>query len=275
MSFVRSTLHNHCTFCDGASTPQEMAEAALKAGFTDIGFSSHTRPAFEPDFGVADEAAYVAAIHALRARYAGRLRVWCGMELDYYALPQRRAALDYCIGSLHFLHEPRDSRYFSVDGSARELAQGIDALYGGDGLAAARAYYRTLTRMARTLRPDVIGHFDIIVKMNQGNRFFDEQSPAYRDAALTALEEAAAGGAVFEINTRGVYRGHRDAPYPARFLLQRLRELRAPVMLAADCHDARQLLAGLDDAAALLADIGFREIVFWQDGRFRTAALPS
>ena len=37
---LSSSTHNHTTWCDGKNTPEEMAEAAWKLGFTDLGFSA-------------------------------------------------------------------------------------------------------------------------------------------------------------------------------------------------------------------------------------------
>ena len=270
---ICSTLHNHCMLCDGASTLQEMAAAAYAAGFSDLGISCHTWAPFDPGFGVRDEPAYRAAVAFLRESWRGRLRISCGMEQDFYAPAAQRDKLDYVIGSLHYLADVAQGRYFAVDSSAAQLAQAIEELFDGNGLAAAEAYYRELTRLARQQQPDIIGHFDLVVKHNRGNRFFDEESAAYRDAALTALEAVAATGAVFELNTRAVYRGHRAAPYPADFLLRRLWELGAPVMLSADCHLAAELTAGLTEAAARLRGLGFREVAVWHDGGFTSQRL--
>ena len=35
-------LHQHCTFCDGKDTPEEMIAYAIEKGFDSIGFSSHS-----------------------------------------------------------------------------------------------------------------------------------------------------------------------------------------------------------------------------------------
>ena len=50
---LSSSTHNHTTWCDGKNTPEEMAEAAWKLGFTDLGFSGHTYVDFA-DFGIRD-----------------------------------------------------------------------------------------------------------------------------------------------------------------------------------------------------------------------------
>ena len=43
MKPILADLHNHSNFCDGRDTPEQMAEAAFKMGFTDLGFSGVMR----------------------------------------------------------------------------------------------------------------------------------------------------------------------------------------------------------------------------------------
>lgn len=44
---LTSSTHNHTNLCDGRNTPDEMARAALEAGFTDFGFSGHSYAPFD------------------------------------------------------------------------------------------------------------------------------------------------------------------------------------------------------------------------------------
>ena len=52
---LTSSTHNHTNLCDGRNTPEEMARAALEAGFTDFGFSGHSYAPFERDYSVKSE----------------------------------------------------------------------------------------------------------------------------------------------------------------------------------------------------------------------------
>ena len=49
---LTSSTHNHTNLCDGRNTPDEMARAALEAGFTDFGFSGHSYAPFDLDYSV-------------------------------------------------------------------------------------------------------------------------------------------------------------------------------------------------------------------------------
>ena len=62
---------------------------------------------------------------------------------------------------------------------------------------------------------------------------------------------------LLEINTGGVARGYRTAPYPALFLLREWREMGGRVILTADAHRADAVVYGYDQAAALAVAVGF------------------
>lgn len=264
---LTSSTHNHCTLCDGRNTPREMAEAAIAAGFTDLGFSSHSRAPFDPEYSIRDEAEYIRTLRALQREYAGRLRIAVGMEQDLYAPVQNRAALDYIIGSVHYLRDASGT-YYAVDGDAKTLEECIQKMFGGDAAAMARAYYALVAENARRWRPEVIGHFDLIKKNDRANRLFREDDPAYRAAALEALEACADTGAVFELNTGGIFRGGGSEPYPARFLLRALCAHGARVTVNGDAHCTEALTFWFDEALALLRDVGFARIAVWENGAF-------
>ena len=84
------------------------------------------------------------------------------------------------------------------------------------------------------MKPPILGHIDLITKLNAGNRFFDESAPRYKQAALEALHTTDPQATVLEINTGGVARGYRDAPYPALFLLKEWRAMGGRVILTSD-----------------------------------------
>ncbi len=269
---LTSSTHNHTTLCDGKNTPEEMAEAALAAGFTDFGFSGHSHALFDPGFCIRSEKEYVRTLRALQKDYEGKLRVAVGLEQDYYAPVENRAALDYIIASVHCFRSDA-GRYYAIDGSARELEMCVNEMFGGDGLAMARAYYALVADHARQAHPEIIGHFDLVKKNNRDGRFFDEDCAEYRDAALAALEACAGTGAVFELNTGGVFRGYREEPYPTGFLLEALREMGARVTVNADAHCAAAICFHFEESLALLRKIGFRTVTVLENGRFVEKSL--
>ena len=251
------TLHCHTTFCDGADSPAAMAAAAFAAGCGAIGFSGHSPLPGQESWCMAPEqlADYRRAVTALKAEYAGRMEVYLGLEQDYDS-PGTGPDWDYKIGSVHCLRLP-DGTLLPLDESAATLAAGVARWYGGDWTALARAYYARVARVDAVTGGESVGHFDLITKFNEGGAQFDEDDPAYREAAFAALDELAARGRIFEINTGAVSRGYRTAPYPAPFLLRRLAGKGGRILLSSDSHSAATVLYGYREAARLARDCGF------------------
>ena len=269
---LASTLHNHCDMCDGRSSAEEMIEAAIEAGFSDFGMSCHSYAPFDIEYSIKDENAYLDTLHALKERYAGRIRIAIGSEQDLYAPVGRPEAYDYIIGSVHYLLD-KNGRYHAVDSNLDEMRDTLNDVYEGNALAAIADYYDNVARVAEEQHPDIIGHFDVIKKTNGGSSWFDEADPAYRKLALDALRRAAKSGAVFEVNTAPLFKKLDIDVYPSPFLLHELRKLGTDVMINTDAHCTEQLLYGIDEAAMLLRDIGFSSVMMWQNGKFTRQKL--
>lgn len=75
-------------------------------------------------------------------------------------------------------------------------------------------------------------------------------------------------GAVFEVNTGGMFRGYCGEPYPSRFLLEALRKSGARVTVNADAHCTEAVRFRFDETLALLRDIGFTAVTVLEDGMF-------
>lgn len=267
MSGGLSGSHNHTTFCDGGNTPREMIEAALALGFSDIGFSAHKDPVIP-----LDEEAYLAALRALQAAYAGRIRVAVGLEQDREAPTARRADYDYIIGSVHYL-PAADGALCAVDDQPARFAANLPRL-GGAG-AAVKAYYAAVADCAGRWRPQVIGHFDLICKNNAGGCLFDENASAYRRLALEALDACIDAGCIVELNTGGLFRGYRRRPYPALFLLRHLARRGGRVTINADAHETAALDYWFAPGRALLRRAGFDSLAVLRDGKFVDEPLES
>lgn len=117
-------------------------------------------------------------------------------------------------------------------------------------------YFAQVAAVA-ALRPTILGHLDLITKHNAEGRLFDESAPRYRAAALAALHAADPAATLLEINTGGVARGYRTAPYPALFLLQEWRHMGGRVILTSDAHSAGAIVFGYGQAAELARAAGF------------------
>ena len=271
---VHADFHVHTTFCDGADTPRAMVEAACQAHLDALGFSGHSFVAFDPAAGMGGERAalYRGEIGALRAEYSGRLPIFCGIEKDVYGEADT-SPYDYVIASGHYVPLPGGG-FSPVDVSPEIAEHAIRTHFGGDAYRYCAAYYEGLaTRILAEARVDIVGHFDLITKFNEGALLFDENDPRYRGAALDALACIAKKCPRFEINTGAISRGWRSAPYPAPFLLKELHALGCSIVLASDSHSAQTLCSGFPASASLAAACGFTEADVWTDSGFSTIPL--
>jgi histidinol-phosphatase (PHP family) len=253
-----SNFHTHTTYADGSNSAEEMVLAAIEKGFTEFGISEHSHTSIEwDDYNMTPESTprYFAEMRALKAKYAGQIDLFCGIEQDAYAdLPT--AGADYVIGSTHFIE--KHGEFLVVDyGSAGQL-ENVKKHFGGDFYSFAEAYFAAEANVAVITKCDIVGHFDLINKNNEGGRLFDTAHPRYRAAAVAALEEILKTCRLFELNTGAMYRVGRTEPYPQPWLLRELRARGGEVILSSDSHDTASLGFWFAEAEELLRECGFR-----------------
>ncbi len=250
---IREDFHVHTLFSDGKNTPEEMVEAALEKGMTAIGFSDHSYAPCDLDCCIAKERMeeYREAITRLKARYKGRIEVYCGIEQEYYSW-DLAPGFDYVIGSVHYVM--KDGRYVSVDHTPDRLREGAGALFGGDMMALCEAYYENVGDVARKWDAGIVGHFDLVTKFNEGDALFDTNDPRYVRAWQRAADRLLAAGKRFEINFGAMFRGYRSTPYPARPIRDYLAARGARFILSSDAHQREALCHGFDtfDARGLV-----------------------
>ena len=229
--------HVHTLFSDGKDTPEAVAEKAYQRGFAALGFSDHSHTEFDLSYCMPREryAEYRARIAALKVTYAGKMDIFCGVEQDGFSA-EPTDGFDYVIGSLHYMHI--GGAYIEVDGSAEILKAAAERYFGGDILSVAECYYETLAERVLPMQPDIIGHFDLISKFNEGNALFPESDERYRKAWQTAADALLGLGVPFEINTGAISRGYRTEPYPSAEICSYLAERGGEFLLSSDSHSA-------------------------------------
>ena len=266
-------LQVHTDLCDGSASPAAMAAAAMSAGCASLGFSGHSPLPFEGSWTMAagDIPRYRAEVLRLRAQYAGQMEIYLGLEQEFFS-PAPGEGWDYRIGSVHCVE--KDGTYLSVDDSPLPFQESVERYYGGDFLSFAADYYRLEAQVVARTGCEIAGHFDLITKFNEGGRFFDESGRRYRSAALEALDALLESDVIFEINTGAISRGFRTVPYPAPFLLRRIRERGGRVTITSDSHSPSTILFGYADAFALACACGFSEYWVLTASGFQPRPIP-
>ncbi|MBQ6401348.1 MAG: histidinol-phosphatase [Firmicutes bacterium] len=260
---ISCDYHMHTTWCDGSASAEDMVRAAIARGMTEIGFSGHSHTAFDESYCMspAETENYRQELLALRKKYDGQISIRIGLEMDYYS-DADPAGFDYLIGSVHYVRalagtcsarpDPagvlRDGNrvYVPVDETPQLQREAVERYFGRDWIAFAECYFDTVGGAAEKTGCDIIGHFDLITKFNEGGVLFDEEDPRYRAAWMKAADRALASGALFEINTGAMAKGYRSAPYPAAPIREYIRSRGGRFILSSDSHRTDSLCHAFD-----------------------------
>ena len=240
-----SDFHIHTRFSDGADRPETMIRAAIRRGMPAVGFSDHAHTAFDESgcMSLPGTEEYRRRIARLRERYAGRIEVYCGVEQDYYS-DTPIDGFDYVIGSVHYVE--KDGAFLPVDETPEHLLRAAREHFGGDLMSLCEAYYELVGNVADKTAADLIGHFDLIAKFNEGDRLFDSTAPRYRAAWQAAADRLLKTGLPFEINFGAISRGYRTEPYPSREIRDYLAARGARFVLSSDSHRKETLCFGFN-----------------------------
>lgn len=274
MSLLKSSdlinLHTHTLFSDGGFEPEKYVLEALRLGQSGVGFSDHG-PMAVPNRGhdrfscaMSDDnlSSYISEINRLKIKYDEKIKVFLGIEEDFFP-PADRALFDYTIGSVHYLSAPNSDELFAIDYIPDETEKLISAF--GGGLSGAKqmveSYYDRVAFVGANHNPDILGHLDLITKLNKNNRYFDMESDWYKEVVFNTLDELKSkSSSIIELNSGGITRRYKSVPYPARFILERIRELNLPVTISSDAHLPDHLDFYFDEMIELVREVGFKSI---------------
>lgn len=271
--YMLSSVHVHTKLCDGKNTMDELAVTAWRAGLKTLGFSGHSHTPCDLEYCMspARTAQYKGEAARLKKQYQGKMDILYGLEWDLYS-DDDPSKYDYWIGSTHYVQGPKTGKYYEIDWRESDLAACIRDDFDGDGLAVAEAYFANVAKVAEK-HPTILGHFDLIKKINRDGKFFDENYPRYKKAAADALAAAARNRCVLEVNTSAVHRGFRDEFFPSDAILKDWLALSGNVIITADAHSANALTAGYEQAAAGLKALGYDKVLVLGKDGFTPCAL--
>ena len=244
-------LHCHTVFCDGKNTPEEMVLSAIEKGLDTIGISGHSYTSFDSTYCMTLEGTkeYIRRINDLKAKYADKITVLCGMEKDYYS-DYPNDEFDYVIGSVHYVKV--GDRYVDVDESPEKTRFIISEGFNGDPLSYCEAFFESAGDVAKKTDCDIIGHFDLLTKFNEIDPIIDTSHERYISAWKKAADSLLKSGKIFEINTGAISRGYRTSPYPAGDIIDYLKSRGAKFILSGDAHRKEDLCFAFDKYEYLL-----------------------
>ena len=246
---ILSSCHTHTSYVDGKSSARAQVERALELGFVSLGFSEHAQEAYcglTPENNVR----YIDEITALKREYAGRIKLWLGIERDRISTDPN-TCYDYVLAANHYVNTR------AVDGKPDEL----EAYAGGAWDEVIARYFDEYAAYVDEIKPDIIAHFDLICKYNRTRHWFSESEGAFIRCGKAALERMIKSCDVLEVNTGGTARSNQPCPYPVMPLLKYWHDLGGRVIPGSDCHSCLQLDAWYDKLPAYLREAGYSHIL--------------
>lgn len=246
---------------------EDIVETYITQGFSWVGLTEHMTPNRD-EFALPEEAnagmtvedhyarftAYFAEARRLQQAYAPQIKLYVGFETECltgyvdWIIQLRRAFLpDYIVGSVHHVQDVLfDSSPESYQAVARQCG-GMDSLYC--------VYFDQQHELLTTLKPEVVGHFDVI-------RVFD---PEYAGRLLKPdvwrriqrnLDTVKELGLILDFNLRALSKGQPE-PYLSRPILRRAFEMGIAVVPGDDSHGVASVGANWDRGIQVLQKVGF------------------
>ena len=243
--------HTHTARCFHATgADADYAAAALRQGFTTIGFSDHSPWPFQgyvsgmrmPASALED---YVSSVLTVREQLKGRLDVLLGLECEYFPqyLPwlcamAEKHALQYVILGHHFCgNEPG-----GVYNGSLKTAEDV------------RHYQQDVCAAMKTGLFSYVAHPDLFMR---GYPVFDE---VCEKASRAIIETAMETGTPLEYNLLGLQHSRADGKtgYPHPQFWDLVADYKATAIIGVDAHtpDAYRDLATIEEAEAFLRKKG-------------------
>lgn len=254
----RYNFHTHTQFCDGRSTVEAMAKAAVAGGFAHIGFSPHS-PICIPspcNMSIEDVPVYKAEVERMRSIYSDSCHFYIGMEIDYLSPQQGPSAetykdfnLGYPIGSVHFIRS-QEGDFVDVDGRFDAFCQKMERHFHKDIRYVVNEFYRASNEMLALGGFDILGHFD---KIAQNASYFSpgiEDEKWYCDIVDDYVDHIVDAGIVVEINTKA--RVEHKRFFPNQRYWKRLFDANVPLLINSDAHYDDRLDASRKEAFDIL-----------------------
>ncbi len=253
--------------CHAENSLEEIIQAYIGRGFSAVGITEHM-PMPGDEFLYPDETKlgltardldhrfgrYFKELDRLQQVYKDKIRIYKGFEtevvtgsLDLAGQLIREYRPDYIVGSVHHVND-------ACFDYSRENYEAI-ARNCGSTKAMYLAYFDAQFEMIRTLRPFVVGHFDII-------RIFDDDygarlaQPEIQKKIQRNLELIRDLGLVLDYNLRPLARGEKT-PYLAPPILDLAKKMDIKVIPGDDSHNTAQAGAFVQEAVRTLDKLGF------------------
>ena len=257
--------HVHSEYSDDSTYPlEQVIRDAIGMGMDETGITDHVDYGIKKDWDAGEEIAYrgsqplanvdypryMAALRDMQSRYGDRIRIRVGLEfgIQTHTIPQFRALLtryplDFVILSIH---QVENQEFWTQEFQHGRTQREYNERYYEELLAVVQQYQGY----------SVLGHLDLITRYDkQGVYPFERVRPLVE----AILRRVIADGKGIEVNTSSHRYGLTDTT-PSVAILQLYRELGGTILtIGSDSHAPAHLGTHIEQARALLRDMGFRQ----------------
>lgn len=245
-----SDYHMHTTFSDGAAGVDEMAQAAIQKGLSRITITDHMPLPFDMRYAMEKERIdeYRRAVRAAQEKYAGRLDINMGIEIEY--IPQHRFWIhsilkmgwDVSIVSVHTLII--DNTPHMVNGSKTEFEKLMSAV-NYDIRTLYTLYFKILQAALKTGWFDIAGHLDVMKKHLGFQHSMNEQRLSYQALVEDTLDIIRDRNMKMEINLSGLDHPAKET-YPGTWIVKKAVNKGIGVVLSSDAHCPEDIARGFE-----------------------------
>ncbi|NHM30612.1 histidinol-phosphatase HisJ [Neobacillus terrae] len=263
---VKKDGHIHTPYCPHGTKDsfEEYIEKAISMGFEEISFTEHaplpygfidTVPEKDSAMDIKDLEGYFEDIEKLKERYSGKIRINCGLEVDFIEgfeeetkslLNYAGNGIDDAVLSVHFLKHGKDYQCLDYspalfESMIREHGS-IDLLY--------KNYFRTVLASVMAdigpFKPKRLGHITLIRKFHK--KF--PQSEQYRNEIFAILLAMKKHNCELDYNGAGTAKPLCREPYPPEWIVREALRLNIPLVYGSDAHQSKDLGQGLEEMIA-------------------------
>ncbi len=274
-----TNYHSHCNYCDGRADMESFVRFAISKKFTSYGFSSHAPLPFSTNWTMEWEYMpfYLAEFNRLKQKYASRIELYIGLEIDYLDEESNPSLtrfcelpLDYRIGSVHLLHDS-SGNVVDVDTSPVTFAQMVHKHFEGDLDRVVKLYYERQFQMLEQGGFDIVGHADKIHRNASLYRPGLLEESWYDDLVRNFFTEIAHRNYQMEVNTKTYL--ETGTFFPNKRYLGYLHALNIPLQVNSDAHYPERINNGRIEALQALSDAGYCEVMEMHDARWQPQSI--
>ena len=253
--------------CHAKDTLEEIIKAYIKKGFFWVGITEHMpfpsdellypeekEAGFDVQKTYRRFAGYMSECRELQKKYSSSIKIYVGFETEIFSGSEpfikkliQTFQPDYIVGSLHHVKDVcfNDSKQ-GYDDTVQAVG-GLEALYC--------EYFDQQYEMLKVLKPEVVGHFDII-RIFDPNYHIQLKKPGVQKRIKRNLELIKNLDLIIDFNLRALYSGASE-PYPSRTILLQALDLGIAVVPGDDSHGVETVGLHVKEEIKILQDLGF------------------